>query len=102
MRGLMARAGRRIGAEAAGALQVDRLGVEQPAQHHHPVHAQQFGSILGECRQLALWRPIGVKHLLIANGKLRDGLQPRLPFKVLVLFNRVKVSGSAHRSLPNA
>jgi hypothetical protein len=70
MRGFVSQA-RRIGAELAGTLQVDRLGVEGPGAHHHAVHApQQFG-ILDPCRQGPERHPVAVEAGTVGNLELR-------------------------------
>ena len=90
MGGFVTGAGR-VGAQLAGALQVDGLGVEHPAQHHHPVHLHHVRRIGSKRRQWARWLAIRAEQLLIANGKLRDGLQfPRLPLRRIQLNKAIR------------
>ena len=71
VRGLVAEAGG-VGAELAGALQVDGLGVERAHQHHQPVHAHELGRIAREVRQRTCQSSVRVEQLVILDFEFSD------------------------------
>ena len=72
--GLVAEAGG-IGAELAGALEVDGLGVEGAYQGHEPVHLHQFRGVPGEFGQGAGRAPLRIEKLVILNLEFGNCLQ---------------------------
>ena len=74
VRGFVAEAGG-VGAELAGALEVDGLGVEGAHQRHQPVHLQQLGRVAGELRQGAGRAALRIEKLVILDLEFGDCLQ---------------------------
>ena len=61
-----------IGAQAAGALQVDGLGIEQAAQRHQPVEVQQFAGVLRKSGQGCGGSAVRIQQLFMVDLEGRD------------------------------
>ncbi len=78
MRGFVTQTGC-VGAELAGALEIDGLRVEGAHQRHDAVHLQELGGVPGELRQGAGGAPLRVEKLVILNLEFGDCLQTSTP-----------------------
>ena len=64
--------GRREGAEASGALQCHRLGVEAPRQHHRAVERDELRAVAGKIGQRAHRMAFGIEKAAVADLEPRD------------------------------
>jgi len=74
--------GRRESAEASGALQCHRLGVEAPRQHHCAVERDQLGAVAREIGQRAHRIAFGVEKAAVADLEPHDRGRQRRPSRL--------------------